>query len=81
MSPITGALTRRVAAAQFVQVQQPWVLRRQPESQDQLHACLAVAMEVLRVAGVLLQPVVPALAGRLLGESPRAGGREGWLRT
>ncbi|XP_043216822.1 methionine--tRNA ligase, mitochondrial-like isoform X2 [Amphibalanus amphitrite] len=51
---------------QFVQQQEPWVLRRQPESRDQLHACLAVSMEVLRVAGILLQPVVPALAGRLL---------------
>ena len=57
-------------AAQFVQLKQPWVLRRHPDKQHELHSCLAVAMETLRVAGILLQPVVPSLAGRLLGGLP-----------
>ena len=50
----------------FVQTMEPWNLKKKGET-DQLQATIAVAMEVARVVGVLLQPIVPSFSERMLG--------------
>lgn len=47
---------------------EPWHLKKKGET-DQLKASIAVAMEVARVIGVLLQPIVPSFSDRMLGIS------------
>ena len=58
----------------FVQTHKPWELKKSPEHQQHLDNVLHVAMETLRVAAILLQPVVPNLASRILD---RLGVKEG----
>ena len=50
---------------QFVQEQQPWTLRSEHE-RDQLYWVLSITFESLRISGILLQPIVPELASKLL---------------
>ncbi|XP_062998100.1 methionine--tRNA ligase, mitochondrial [Elgaria multicarinata webbii] len=51
----------------FVQRHRPWKLSREdPEQQLWLDTILHVALECLRVYGTLLQPVIPAMADKLL---------------
>ena len=50
---------------QFVQTVQPWTLKQETD-RDRLHWVLAASFESLRISGILLQPVVPGLASRLL---------------
>lgn len=64
-------------ANQFVQEQQPWTLKAESE-QDQLHWVLALTFECLRISGILLQPVVPDLASRLLDKLNVEAGHRGW---
>ena len=47
----------------------PWELARlpeDPEAQAKLRTVIYMSLECLRVSGVLLQPVVPGLASKLL---------------
>ncbi|CAH2059067.1 unnamed protein product, partial [Iphiclides podalirius] len=53
-------------ANQFFESSRPWLLKDRPEERERLDAVLHVAMETLRVCAVLLQPMVPELAARLL---------------
>ncbi|XP_005090898.1 methionine--tRNA ligase, mitochondrial [Aplysia californica] len=55
-------------ANSLVQAHAPWQLGKSVEPRDQVHlsVVLHVAMETLRVCGILLQPVIPRLAERLL---------------
>ena len=64
-------------ANQFVQEQQPWTLKAESE-RDQLHWVLALTFECLRISGLLLQPVVPDLASRLLDKLSVEAGLRGW---
>ncbi|XP_077987959.1 methionine--tRNA ligase, mitochondrial-like [Glandiceps talaboti] len=50
----------------FVQYYEPWNLKNQPENSKWLYTILHVAMESLRISGILLQPVTPTLSDRLL---------------
>ncbi|BFZ06033.1 hypothetical protein BsWGS_09072 [Bradybaena similaris] len=52
----------------FVQLHKPWELSKfnSPSDSAQLLTVLHVAMETLRVCGILLQPIVPDLSDRLL---------------
>ena len=50
---------------QFVQTVQPWTLKQETD-QPRLHWVLAACFESLRISGILLQPVVPDMAARLL---------------
>ncbi|TRY81301.1 hypothetical protein DNTS_012132 [Danionella cerebrum] len=51
----------------FVQRHRPWKLdRNDPGDQQWLDTILHVSLECLRVYGILLQPVVPGLADRIL---------------
>ena len=50
----------------FVQSHRPWELKNKPEQEEWLTCILSVVMETLRISGILLQPVVPNVADKLL---------------
>jgi methionyl-tRNA synthetase len=50
----------------FIADTQPWALARDQEKADRLTAVLAEAVEAIRVAAVLLLPVIPRSAGEIL---------------
>ena len=50
----------------FVQRNEPWRLQKTGTEPEWLQQILAVAMETLRVTGILLQPVIPNIASKLL---------------
>ncbi|XP_038049947.1 methionine--tRNA ligase, mitochondrial-like [Patiria miniata] len=50
----------------FVQRHEPWNLIKSKDDQPWLETVLHVAMETLKICGILLQPVVPDTADRLL---------------
>lgn len=49
----------------LVQDEKPWELKNLPD-RTKLDSILRLALEAVRVAGVMLQPVVPSLASQLL---------------
>lgn len=57
------------AANKYFSAQQPWVLAKSEAAadRDRFATVLYTTMEVVRVAALLVQPVMPASAGRLLG--------------
>ncbi len=62
-------------ANRYFAVQQPWVLRKSDAKADQtrFRTALYVTSEVVRIAALLIQPVMPDSAGKLLdllGQSP-----------
>lgn len=50
----------------FVQETQPWVLCKDPTMDAKLEAILALTFESLRIIGILLQPIVPIMAQKIL---------------
>lgn len=50
----------------FVQETQPWVLCKDPAMDAKLDATLALTFESLRIIGILLQPIVPIVARKIL---------------
>lgn len=56
------------ATNRYFSAQEPWVLRKSesPADQQRFRAVLYVTMEVVRIAGLLTQPVMPTAAGKLL---------------
>ncbi|MCV7399673.1 methionine--tRNA ligase [Mycobacterium fragae] len=56
------------AANRYFSAQQPWVLRKSESEADQtrLRTVLYVACEAVRIAALLIQPVMPESAARLL---------------
>ena len=50
----------------FVQGAQPWVLCKDPTMDAKLQAVLALTFESLRIVGILLQPIVPIMAQKIL---------------
>lgn len=56
------------AANKYFSAQQPWVLRKSESESDQtrFRTVLYVTCEVLRIAALLIQPVLPESAGKLL---------------
>lgn len=52
----------------LVQDAKPWELAKRDTAEQQLHAVLHVALEVLRVSAIVLQPVIPVLASRILNK-------------
>ncbi|XP_037876497.1 methionine--tRNA ligase, mitochondrial [Bombyx mori] len=50
----------------FFETERPWELKNKAECQSELDAVLHITMETLRLCGIVLQPLVPGLAGRLL---------------
>jgi methionyl-tRNA synthetase len=61
----------------FIAEEQPWALARDEARADRLTAVLAAAAEAVRIAAVLLLPIMPRSAAeilRRLGEDRAAGG-------
>jgi methionyl-tRNA synthetase len=56
------------AANKYFSAQQPWVLRKSESGADQtrFRTVLYTTMEAVRIAALLVQPVMPASAGKLL---------------
>jgi methionyl-tRNA synthetase len=56
------------AANRYFSSQEPWVLRKssEPADQQRFAAVLYTTMEVVRIAALLVQPVMPAAAAKLL---------------
>jgi methionyl-tRNA synthetase len=56
------------AANRYFSAQQPWVLRKSesPVDQTRFRTVLYTTMEVVRIAALLVQPVMPESAGKLL---------------
>ena len=84
-----AAAFRLVSAPnEFVAAQQPWALAKDPAQADVLTGVLYDAAEAVRIAGVLLQPFMPASAAeirRRMGDlSPASDARlgdTGWRRS
>lgn len=56
------------AANRYFSAQEPWVLRKSPDdaAQDRFRTVLYVTLEVVRIAALLVQPVMPDSAAKLL---------------
>jgi methionyl-tRNA synthetase len=56
------------AANKYFSVQEPWVLRKTdtPDARLRFRTVLYTTLEVLRIAALLTQPVMPESTGRLL---------------
>ncbi len=70
-----GGVPHRDAANLFIAETQPWALAKDPAKADRLNGVLAEAAEAVRIAAVLLLPVMPSSAVEILrrmGESDRA---------
>ena len=50
----------------FIQRHEPWYLIKDKDQEPWLETVLYVAMETLRICGILMQPVIPEMAKRLL---------------
>ena len=50
----------------FIQERAPWAMAKRAQDRPQLDATLYTAMEGLRIAALLTQPVMPAISARLL---------------
>ena len=56
------------AANRYFSAQEPWVLRKSEAAadQDRFRTVLYVTLEVVRIAALLVQPVMPSSAAKLL---------------
>ena len=54
------------AANEYIAETEPWTLARRPEANDQLDQVLVDVAEAVRIAGVLLLPIMPRSAGEIL---------------
>jgi methionyl-tRNA synthetase len=54
------------ATNEFIAATEPWMLARDPERRDRLNQVLHEAAEAVRIAGVLLLPVIPQSAAEIL---------------
>ena len=65
------------AANRYFSAQEPWVLRKSEAAsdQDRFRTVLYVTCEAVRVAALLVQPVMPESAARLLDLLGQAGDR------
>lgn len=50
----------------FFETLKPWEMKKQSDRRSELNATLLLAMESLRVASIILQPVIPSLTNQLL---------------
>lgn len=44
----------------------PWELKKNPECQKELDVVLHLTLETLRICSIILQPIIPGLASKLL---------------
>ncbi|XP_062540298.1 methionine--tRNA ligase, mitochondrial [Armigeres subalbatus] len=65
------------ATNNFFEITAPWKLKR-PDDKPQLQAILGLTMEVLRQTGIILQPIVPIMSGKLLNKLNVEQDRRSW---
>lgn len=65
----------------FVQETQPWVLAKDPAMNEKLEAVLALSFESLRIVGILLQPIVPIMAQKMLDKINVDPNNRTWQNT
>lgn len=61
----------------FVTKEEPWNLVKRKDS-ERLAVCLTLVLECVRVAAILLQPVVPRTSGKALDKLSVPVGERGW---
>ncbi|XP_030758905.1 methionine--tRNA ligase, mitochondrial [Sitophilus oryzae] len=52
----------------FFETLKPWELKKRPESSEELSVVLHLAMESLRISGIILQPLIPNISHVLLNK-------------
>ncbi|KAF7280894.1 hypothetical protein GWI33_005406 [Rhynchophorus ferrugineus] len=65
---VDAIITTLHSANLFFETLKPWELKKRPESTEQLSVVLHLAMESLRLSGILLQPVIPSISSNLLNK-------------
>ncbi|XP_073963513.1 methionyl-tRNA synthetase, mitochondrial [Choristoneura fumiferana] len=50
----------------FFETHKPWELRKDSKKQKELDVILHITIETLRICGIILQPIIPELSGKLL---------------
>ncbi|KAK6632856.1 hypothetical protein RUM43_012595 [Polyplax serrata] len=50
----------------FIDEKKPWKIAKTPGGEEELQFVLHLALESLRVCGIVLQPIIPNIAGRIL---------------
>lgn len=65
----------------LIQESQPWVLAKDANMATQLDAILALVFESLRINGILLQPIVPNIARKILDKINVSNDRRSWHDT
>jgi methionyl-tRNA synthetase len=68
------------AANEFIAASEPWTLARDEARQAELDAALWASVELLRVAAVLLSPIMPGSCGEILDRLDAPVRRAGELR-
>lgn len=66
------------AANGFYQIFRPWELRKSPEQLLKLEAVLHLAFETLRICGIIMQPILPEMSGKLLDKMNIEETRRTW---
>ncbi|XP_065173544.1 methionine--tRNA ligase, mitochondrial-like, partial [Atheta coriaria] len=65
----------------FFETLKPWELKKSTERRRELNAVLHVALETLRVCGIVLQPIVPNIAANLLNRINIESGARRWAHV
>lgn len=65
----------------FIQETKPWVLVKNPANELKLESVLALSFESLRINAILLQPIIPNLANKILDKLNVSPDRRSWKDT
>lgn len=65
----------------LIQESEPWILVKNPAMEKKLEAVLALVFESLRINGILLQPIVPIKAQKILDKIAIDPDRRSWNDT
>lgn len=65
----------------LMQESEPWLLAKNPAMEKKLDAILALVFESLRINGILLQPIVPIKAKKILDKISVSPDRRSWNDT
>lgn len=65
----------------LIQESQPWLLAKNSNMSTKLDAILALVFESLRINGILLQPIVPNIAHKILDKINVSADRRSWHDT
>lgn len=65
----------------LIQESEPWVLAKDANKSTKLDAILALVFESLRINGILLQPIVPNIAHKILDKINISSDRRSWNDT